>query len=441
MATPFFVAEAPTVTVLRSLASSAYGSYTLNLPEGIELEDVTDLDAPGNTLGYVASLQRGKRVGGLARSFIRADVTVTAVDPSDPDVVPESDVHDVLDEARARVSSDFFLESDITKAGMGAWIPYVDFNVGDRANISVLDHVVNLPITRIESQVTDHSDTDFLVHVGGQLVSDEQARMAENMSLEKKFLQDRRELAGIEAAAKQAQKTADGAKSSAESAGETADDAQNRSKKINLSLTGDEDKLIEEAVAERTGVVGEIAKTADEADALSKLMDLDLSEAVQTVAEGLDIEVPEGKENRMVFSIAQLLALAIQANARAIRAETDARNLLEREATRMVWADREKAVENADIRLSNPKMSRFTNIVALGTWTGVIVLHTVTRTQEFTGIGVINVDEPWQRHYVVTESNRSFSHDNEAGPAVLHSTVFYQKWAPGKDAVEIENEA
>ncbi|ALC05911.1 hypothetical protein CDES_07510 [Corynebacterium deserti GIMN1.010] len=225
MATPFFIAEAPTVTILRSLASSAYGSYTLNLPDDIELEDVTDLDAPGNTLGYVASLQRGKRVGGLARSFIRADVTVTATDPSDLDVTPESDVHDVLDEARARVSSDFFLESDITKAGMGAWIPYVDFNVGDRANISVLDHVVNLPITRIESQVTDHSDTDFLVHVGGQLVSDEQARMAENMTLEKKFLQDRRELAGIEAAAKHAQKTAEDAKQIAEQSKEASDAA------------------------------------------------------------------------------------------------------------------------------------------------------------------------------------------------------------------------
>lgn len=300
MATPFFIAEAPTVTILRSLASSAYGSYTLNLPDGIDLEDVTDLDAPGNTLGYVASLQRGKRVGGLARSFIRADVTVTAADASDPDVTPESDVHDVLDEARSRVSSDFFLESDITKAGMGAWIPYVDFNVGDRANISVLDHVVNLPITRIESQVTDHSDTDFLVHVGGQLVSDEQARMAENMSLEKKFLQDRRELAGIEAATKQAQKTADSAQSTANTAESIADSARS-------DLDGTEVEAVEEAWnPEGEGWAGAV-ETLNRNFIEFRAFQIDTNDAIQerVTAHGLMIEDLQEAKRRALASISR----------------------------------------------------------------------------------------------------------------------------------------
>lgn len=415
---PPLIADGGDMTVMRFVASHAFGKISVTLPEGVEAED-SDLDQ-----AYSYKL-RGGEVSPFGRRFIRADLDIDAENNV-------STVEEVLDDVTNRTAGEALFQQDFTRAALGRLELGVDFNVGDLVPVRRWGRILeNQLVTAADDLSTPDDPFGVRVHVGGQLIREPAPLAQRNRDIAREIAQERKErLAQV--------KAVDAKASDAKS---TADDAQNRSKKINLSLTGGEDKLVEEAVAERTGVVGEIAKTADEADALSKLMDLDLNEAVQTVAEGLDIEVPEGKENRMVFSIAQLLALAIQANSRAIKAETDARNLLEREATRMVWADREKAVENADIRLSNPKMSRFTNIVALGTWTGVIVLHTVTRMQEFTGIGVINVDEPWQRHYVVTESNRSFSHDNGAGPAVLHSTVFYQKWAPGKDAVEIENEA
>lgn len=225
MPIPYFVADSARVTILRPLASSAFGSYNLSLPEGIDLEDVHDFEAPGNELGHVATLTRSRRVGGLARRFVRADVAVSAADPSDPDLIPDSNVDAVLSEAAARVASEFFLESNITKAGLGPWVPFVDFKVGDKARVNIWGHVVTLPITRIEPIISDHDVVDWLVHLGGQLVSDDDAREVENENLRKAFLQDRRELAGIEGQVKAVDKKAEDAKSAADTAKGTADDA------------------------------------------------------------------------------------------------------------------------------------------------------------------------------------------------------------------------
>ena len=183
------------MTVLRSLASTAFGKYGLKLPEGIDLEDVYEPSAPGNEAAYVSSLGGKRRVGGMFRRFVRADVNVTA---QGEDMVPASDVERVLDEAAKRVSGDFFLESDITKAGLGPWVPMVDFHVGDIANVEIWGRVVPLVVTRIEPKRTDHSDNDWSVHVGGQLLSDSEARLAENADIYNAVVSDRRELAGLD---------------------------------------------------------------------------------------------------------------------------------------------------------------------------------------------------------------------------------------------------
>lgn len=215
MATPFFVADAANVTVLRSVASTAFGKYELQVPEGINLEDVHDFAAPGNELGYVAGLS-GARVGGMMRRFVRADVSVTAANESDPSWVPDSNVDQVLREAEQRVSSDFFLESDITLAGLGPWVPFVDFQVGDTANVDIWGRVVQLPVTRIEPVVSDHSVIDFRVHVGGQLVSDEDARLAENETIRRALVEDRRDLAGLKAQVSKAVQDSSEAKKTAD---------------------------------------------------------------------------------------------------------------------------------------------------------------------------------------------------------------------------------
>lgn len=223
MATPFFVADAANVTVLRSVASTAFGKYELQVPEGISIEDIHSFAAPGNELGYVAGLT-GERVGGMMRRFVRADVSVTAANESDPSWVPDSNVDQVLREAEQRVSGDFFLESDITLAGLGPWTPFVDFQVGDTANVEIWGRVVQLPVTRIEPVVSDHSVVDFRVHVGGQLVSDEDARLAENESIRRALVEDRRDLAGLKSQVSKAVQDSSDAKSTANEAKRKADD-------------------------------------------------------------------------------------------------------------------------------------------------------------------------------------------------------------------------
>lgn len=215
MATPFFVADAANVTVLRSVASTAFGKYELQVPEGIKIEDIHSFAAPGNELGYVAGLT-GERVGGMMRRFVRADVSVTAANESDPSWVPDSNVDQVLREAEQRVSGDFFLESDITLAGLGPWTPFVDFQVGDTANVEIWGRVLQLPVTRIEPVVSDHSVVDFRVHVGGQLVSDEDARLAENEVIRRALVEDRRDLAGLKAQVSKAVQDSSEAKKTAD---------------------------------------------------------------------------------------------------------------------------------------------------------------------------------------------------------------------------------
>ena len=236
MSRPYFVADQATVTVLKPVASSAFGSYKLSVPEDVDINDVHEFSAPGNELGYVASLApKGVRVGGFARRFVRADVSVTAADTTDPDWVPSSDVDKVLTEAAARVEGDFFLESDITKAGLGPWIPFTHFEQGDLATVEIWGRRVPLPVTRIEPKVTDHDENDWSVHVGGQVLTDDEARLAENETLRQAAVQSRREVAGLESQTAKAVESAAAAKSTADAA---------------LEATGDNREYVDEQLAE-----------------------------------------------------------------------------------------------------------------------------------------------------------------------------------------------
>lgn len=242
---PYLVADGAEVVVMRSLASTAFGAYSLDLPDGIELGDVWEGAAPGNTPGYVASLDRSKRVGGMFRRFMRADVHIT-VPGDNPEVrAAASDVEQVLDEARDRTSGEFFLESDITGSGLGPWVPLQDFVVGDTVDVAVFGAVVPMKVTRIEPTIDDAGHGGWLVHVGGQLVSDDVARVAENEQVHRALVDSRRELAGLEASARgaalsasRAQSAADSAQATADGAQSTADTARGEAQELRDALSG-----------------------------------------------------------------------------------------------------------------------------------------------------------------------------------------------------------
>ncbi|WP_455005671.1 hypothetical protein [Corynebacterium propinquum] len=197
MSMPYFVATAPKVTVLRSLASTAFGVRKVDYPDGI---DAPELDHESHEPGYVAALQ-GKRVGGLARRFIRADVSIVA---DGGDKAPFSDVERVLDDAAKRTSGEFFLETEVASSGLGPWVPFVDFQVGDLARVEVFGTPVVLPVTRIAPGVDDAGHESWTVHLGGQIVSDEQARLAESEQIRRNVDESWRELANVRAEAAKA---------------------------------------------------------------------------------------------------------------------------------------------------------------------------------------------------------------------------------------------
>ena len=197
MSMPYFVATAPKVTVLRSLASTAFGVRKVTYPDGV---DPLELDHESHEPGYVAALQ-GKRVGGFARRFIRADVEIIA---AGGEAAPFSDVERVLDDAAKRTSGEFFLETEVTQAGLGPWVPFVDFQVGDLARVEVFGTPVVLPVTRIAPGVDDAGHESWTVHLGGQLVSDEQARLAESEQIRRNVDESWRELANVKAEAAKA---------------------------------------------------------------------------------------------------------------------------------------------------------------------------------------------------------------------------------------------
>lgn len=255
MRRPYLIAESPQVTVLRSLASTAFGKVNVTLPDGVEMDGVFTPSAPGNELGYVAALDSEKRVGGMFRRFVRADVDITAKGAT----APASDVEQVLDEAAKRTSGEFFLESDITLAGLGDWVPLQDFQVGDLVDVEIWGMVVPMRVTRIEPIVSDHSIVDWRVHVGGQLVSDEDALLAANATIHRVLVEDRRDLAGLSERVVAAQSSADAADQKAVAAGDaakvadskavaadskavaaqaTADDADGKAKKLAEALSG-----------------------------------------------------------------------------------------------------------------------------------------------------------------------------------------------------------
>ena len=216
------VADGGEMTVLRDLAAFSYGRWSVDWPESVPDEQRPVLP-DDRDFGYASKLK--KDPGRFGRRFVRADVSITAQDFDDAGKpVPfsgESDVEQVLDDAAKRTDGDVFFEREITRAGLGALVPRVDFDVDSVVPVLIWGKTIPSPVTSIEDVVEAGAVVDYRVHVGGQLLQDDAARERANREVEATIAQERRER--VKAVSK-AQSTATAAQSTADEAKKTADE-------------------------------------------------------------------------------------------------------------------------------------------------------------------------------------------------------------------------
>lgn len=188
------IADGGEMTVLRDLAAFSYGRWSVDWPESVPDEQRPELP-DDRDFGYASKLKQDP--GRFGRRFVRADVTIKAQDFDDAGKpIPfsgESDVEETLDDAAKRTDGDVFFEREITRAGLGALVPRVDFDVDSVVPVLIWGKTIPSPVTSIEDVVEQGAVVDYRVHVGGQLLQDDAARERANREVEATIAQERRE--------------------------------------------------------------------------------------------------------------------------------------------------------------------------------------------------------------------------------------------------------
>ena len=188
------IADGGEMTVLRDLAAFSYGRWSVDWPESVPDEQRPELP-DDRDFGYASKLKQDPGVFG--RRFVRADVTIKAQDFDEAGKpIPfsgESDVEETLDDAARRTDGDVFFEREITRAGLGALVPRVDFDVDSVVPVLIWGKTIPSPVTSIEDVVEQGAVVDYRVHVGGQLLQDDAARERANREIEATIAQERRE--------------------------------------------------------------------------------------------------------------------------------------------------------------------------------------------------------------------------------------------------------
>lgn len=210
------IADGGEMTILRDLAAFSYGRWTVDWPESVPEEQRPELP-DDRDFGYASKLKRDP--GLFGRRFVRADVTINAQDFDEAGKpIPfsgESDVEQVLDDASKRTDGDVFFEREITRAGLGALVPRVDFDVDSVVPVLIWGKTIPAPVTSIEDVVEQGAVVDYRVHVGGQLLQDDAARERANREVEATIAQERRERVKAVSKERKARKSAVAAESRA----------------------------------------------------------------------------------------------------------------------------------------------------------------------------------------------------------------------------------
>lgn len=188
------IADGGEMTVLRDLAAYSYGQWSVDWPESVPDDQRPELP-DDRDFGYASKLKQDP--GMFGRRFVRADVDITAQDFDDAGApIPftgESNVEETLDETSRRTEGDVFFEREITRAGLGALVPRVDFDVDSVVPVLIWGKTIPAPVTSIEDVVESGAVVDYRVHVGGQLLQDDAARERANREVERTIAQERRE--------------------------------------------------------------------------------------------------------------------------------------------------------------------------------------------------------------------------------------------------------
>lgn len=190
------IADGGSLTVLRRLASFAWGEWRVEWPESVPDEQRPKID-DDREFGYVYDMPR--QVGRMGRRFVRSDVSITAADYG-PDGVALpfsgfSDVEQALDEAAGRTDGDTFFEREIDRGGLNGLVPFEDFGVGDSVDVGVWSVVLPSQVVAEVQEITEPGVgvVDWRVRVSGDLVPDDVGRKRQNLELERQVWQERRE--------------------------------------------------------------------------------------------------------------------------------------------------------------------------------------------------------------------------------------------------------
>lgn len=188
------IADGGEMTVLRDLAAYSYGQWSVEWPESVPDDQRPELP-DDRDFGYASKPDH--QPGVFARRFVRADVDITAQDFDDAGVpIPftgESNVEETLDDTSRRTEGDVFFEREITRSGLGALVPRVDFDVDSIVPVLIWGKTIMSPVTSIEDIVEMGAVVDYRVYVGGQLLLDDVARERANREIERTIAQERRE--------------------------------------------------------------------------------------------------------------------------------------------------------------------------------------------------------------------------------------------------------
>lgn len=430
-------ADAGELTVARRVAAYVYGTWGVQIPDGVEQQEQDYVD------GYLYRPDDAPR-GRFDLAMVRSDATVDMKEQ-------RSNAELVMDEASSRVEGRAFFERDISTGGLGRYTPGVDVHTGDIVDVQLWGRRIALPVTAIDMTTGADGPTGWRVHVGGQLIEDTKALGLQNAAVrdaqaaEAKRMQERAEKAV--AAATSAAAAADTARDEAVAAKADAEAAASAAEQLRNEYT---------AATSTVSTAVDDAETAQQrAEAAAALADTKTAEAIQAntaagrarqqaiaaVQESLRIQ---GEINQAHDEVDELhsdmitkldaakdrheaalsdLRLATTALTTATIMASEAREDIKANMSRFLVCESNRKTWNSYLEVVNGSWTTVSKVRAKGSWTGHIT-HEVTYTNR----------GPAKKHKRITATDRQLDFGGGLGASIDFSVTHYVIDKPGDPA-------